>query len=203
MPALPSERTLEIAKLSFAGAKFWRVKLRTAFAFARLRNRVVQHFVVQNRRDEVTRHPAFVENGMDANQSLSRAVAAEFDRLTHGKFAMAALSPSDEGVDLTVEVTLVELLEDLKQIVVLTPWIELDMSRAAHDPVAIAPDVSAQQFARLSIVPQNVARKGELHFARSVEKHMVKANAEDPALIAMRDHGSSVVGNRQSDRHAR
>ena len=92
MLLLPREGPLEVAELPLALLELRRVQVDAAEAAAG-RDHVVEHLVVDDVRDEVAGHPVLIERGVDANEALDRAVAAELDRARGARLVASGACP--------------------------------------------------------------------------------------------------------------
>ena len=128
----PLERPFVLAELTLALEELRRMKDaasdltpgrrdvrgRPARVAPRRRDHVVEHLVVDDRRDEVTRHPGAIEHGMDSNDPLERRIATQLDRLPRSTvFALRPSAPRDECVAPAREIPLIQVVEDREEVV--------------------------------------------------------------------------------------
>jgi hypothetical protein len=74
--AFPVESTLEVAELPLALLELGRMQVDAAQTAA-AGDHVMEHLVVNDVGDEVSGHPVSVEPGVDPNEAIDAAVAAE------------------------------------------------------------------------------------------------------------------------------
>src|SRR5579863_7073125 len=171
-PALfPFEHPLELSELFLALFELGGMEVHATKAPAP-GNHVMEHLVIDDVSDEISRHPFLVEGGMDPDHPVDSAVAAELDGLTRG-LRRGTFAPRDEGVHLSVEVAVVDFAEELEQIMVPALRDQGRASLSPREPKAVGVDVVAKCCARLSVPTRNVADEGVDDRRRSVrsEEH--------------------------------
>src|SRR5688572_16720882 len=77
---------------------------------------LVEHLVIDDPLEEVARHEAAIERGVDADEPVFDGVAAHLDARPAAAPA-AARPPGDARIDQSVEVLVVEVVEDLLEVI--------------------------------------------------------------------------------------
>jgi hypothetical protein len=165
---------------------------------------VMEHFVVNDIFDHEGRNRQVVQHRVNPYDSFVRPIASEADASRPA--SSVALSPGDGAAESASEIDLVEPLEIVTQIDMLSLRMKARGSRlyrdlGGPDLIFMGLDEGSQQIFVPDGRPTNERGKRSQHILRRIEKHLMKADHAGPVSPSHRDHGSRVVRDGQTKRY--
>jgi hypothetical protein len=168
----------------------------------RARKDLVEHLVEDDEFDEEARHRGLVERRVKPYFSRLVVIDAKPNGLAPATGGTSA--PSNGGSDAALEMSVVEVLENLPQVIRSALRRKHLVSRIAvlPDPRLLTPDEFIQEAPRAPVSPPSVVRDCPHHWGRGVEKHVVQPESQGRGSTPEAHHGASVVCHRKPYRES-